>query len=324
MAEDSFPSGARVGDAGTGALTDVEYEELVVSAAYPTGIVGAASSAAYPVYADGTGTRAIHFRAGSRGMVRGFLYKGGATDTTISAAANATGSDRYDLAIWRLDRAVDSTVRAAVLTGTTNPDGPAPTFSDVDDPDGVYEYPIGVFKIPNGAATIDAAKLTFKPGYWIRPPSYMTLSGATFGAPSPIRGRLVHEYDTNKLKYGDGSKLVTYAEDTNEAGLTTVSGWDIRTPSSVAKVNGLCTLCLQVNRIGGSVAAQTDAIIGKLPDAKFWPRRAVRIMAYHEGLIVYGLVNTNGDITINQYTTAVGTDDGLSFGDVAWRATNNG
>lgn len=72
-----------------------------------------------------------------------------ATEKTCTVTANATGSTRLDLAIFRMDFA-NNTAEVDVLAGTTSP--PALTRNSSR-----WEIPLALISVANGAATIAAA-----------------------------------------------------------------------------------------------------------------------------------------------------------------------
>jgi hypothetical protein len=316
MAQDSYPSGSRDGGSGVGVITDIEGEALV-QAFYPTGILGLPTDP-YPVYSDGTGTRAAHFRAGSSGLVRGCIYLEGTTDTTISCAANSTGADRYDLAVWRLDRSIDNAVRAAIVTGGSSTAGPAATQTDTSNDSGVWEYPLGVFKIPNGASSIAASALTKKLGYWIARPGYITSTGA--GRPPAVKGQTIYEYESGLYAVGNGTAYDALNSESGYIPLTSVTKFDITDGSYVQQVGRMVRMHLQVTRTSGTLAPSTAAVIAKMPPALAPKDHIVRFMSYLNGdFDVLCNVGNDGTVNLQAYSqTSIGADDVVSCSDVVW------
>jgi hypothetical protein len=319
MPVDSYPSAGRDTGDGDGVISDVEYEALV-SPFYPSGIVGTPEDD-YPVFCDGTGTRGVHFRAGAVGMVRGGRISHGATVTTISAAANVGSNPRYDLAVWRLDRSGDATtIRPALLTGSSSPAGPTPTQDPTSDTSGIWEHPLMIVPVLPGDTTIPAGRITpaMKVGYWLAPPRYITKSGQ--GRPGSAKGQEVFEWDTNKRLVGDGSKFLTVGEDSGPVGLVTKTGWTIASGTST-KFNGLVLLSgVRIDRAGGPLGAQApDQIIGAVP-AGHEPLGGPKIVGYTGNGQVLVYVLGNGQLQLVANDGALATGAQMYLNDITYRA----
>lgn len=316
MAQDSYPSSARA----SGALSDVEYETLV-SPFYPSGILGTPDDL-YPVYCDNSGTRSVHFRALSRGLVRGTYYAEGSTDTSISAAANATGSDRYDLAVWRLDRATSgSPVRAALVTGTSNPAGPAPTQNDVSNSAGKWEHPIGIIKVPNGAAVL-ASSAVDEIGYYIAPPTYITRSDR--GRPSAIKGQKIYEWDTVSELTADGSDYTLELADSGDVPLSAAANWVINAGNppnyiSVRKVNGLVLFNFRVTRTTSNAPIGSNPLVCTIPDG-FRPTRVIYQAVYLGGNLMLAEIGTTGAVTIAGGLSIINIGNQILGYETHWKA----
>lgn len=316
MAQDSYPSSARA----SGVVSDVEYEALT-SPFYPSGIIGTPDDL-YPVYCDSSGTRGVHFRAGSLGLVRGMRYAEGSTDTTISAAANATGSDRYDLAVWRVDRSVTgSPVRAALVTGTSNPAGPAPTQNDVSNTSGKWEYPIGVVKVGNGATAL-AGSAVRPVGYWLALPSYITLS--TGGSPAPAKGQRVYEWDTGAERTGDGANFKHELLDTGWVPVSPVSGFSNPPTGYGCQIrvkNGMVTLVCEVQFTGGgTVPAGGNTVVATFNPA-YSMTSSVPLLGHANATIVQGKA-LNGQIVVSP-AAALATGALIVFAIASWPLGSN-
>lgn len=318
MTADSYPSAGRDTGSGEGVLSDVEYETLVGDF-YPTGILGLPTDL-YPVYTDGTGTRAVKFRAGAGGMVHGGRIFHGDTDIVINAAANAGGSTRYDLAVWRLDRSGDATtIRPAVVTGGSSPVGPAPTQDPYTDTDGTWEYPLLVVPVDPGDTVIPASENTAarKVGYWIAPPLYLVNSGS--GAPPPSKGQTVIEYDTNVVKHGDGAKFLVNNQTKGVQPFIAKPGWSVAT-GTVEKVDGTGYVnSLRIDRTGAAVGAHAANVVVATIPAAFAPRGTARILAYSSSGPVFFYLDSAGNLTMVINDGSLTTNAQIYAADVTYR-----
>lgn len=315
MAEDSYPDESRdVGD-GPGVITGPEYEQLV-SLIYPTGFVGLPTDS-YPIFCDGTGLRAVKWRAGSKALVRGAIYLGDSVDVSESAAANSSGSTRYDLAVLRLDRSAAEAVRLRIVTGTTNPNGPAVTQTDTSNTSGVWEFPAGVIAVPNGAGALAAGALTKKLGYWLPRPSHYTSS--TAGDPSNTKGAEKFEYDTGKGFRSNGTRWIEVFGDSGwiEAPLT--SDWAAQVLTR--RYNGIIYMQIGISRKGKTISNNNpvNVKIAQL-DPQFYPSSFTRTTAYISGgAIGYITITSAGVVQLAAYagitiaTNAVVDGDDVSY-----------
>lgn len=172
MAYDSWPSPAH----NSGAVTEPEYESLLVPYT-GSGVYGTATDTAV-VYGDSSG-RQVKVRANKYGLIRGFFWTTGTSETIESIAANSSGSTRTDLVVMRLDRST-WTARPAIKQGT--PGAGAPALTQTFGASGLYEMVLAVVTVTNGAATITAGNVVARDVYLERPPlagSYANMQALT-------------------------------------------------------------------------------------------------------------------------------------------------
>lgn len=308
MTADSYPSQARA----SGSLTDFEYEQLV-SSFYPTGIIGVPTDP-YPVYTDGTGTRAVKFRAGSLGMVEGCRFINGTSDIVATAASNVSGQDRFDLACWQLDRSASNAVRPLLVTGIPGqPTCPDPVQSSSGA--GVWQYPVASIHVPNGATTLVAAQ-TAEIGYWLAPPSYITSIHSA--RPKPRKGQSIFEYETNSRFSGNGVSFDGTIADTGETACTVLNTWT-QQANTIRRINNVAFLTLEVKRKSPRLAPSTVAQIGAVP-VGFFPKHKTQLGFYHNGAyLVLGYVDTAGKIwTQAFFSAAIEIDDVITLIDTSW------
>ncbi len=151
MAESSWPSVA-----GSRVVTDDQFELMSVPWS-PDGVEGTLTQT--PVFGDSSG-RQVKVRAGVEAIVGGHGYTSGPTDVIKAVSANASGSTRIDAVVLQLDRttwAVTSVVKAGT-PGAGVP--PALTRNTRGSSAGVWEIPVAMVSVANGAATISAANVT--------------------------------------------------------------------------------------------------------------------------------------------------------------------
>lgn len=149
MAESSWPT-----TAGSRVVTDDQYEHLAWGWARADGILGNPGDTSV-CFGDSSG-RQVKMRSGKRGFVRGRGWYSGTSDNILAIAANASGSTRKDVIVLRLTRSTWA-VTAAVVQGTPGAGNPSLTQNATGGTTGVWEIPVAVVTVVNGAATIAAA-----------------------------------------------------------------------------------------------------------------------------------------------------------------------
>lgn len=151
MAETSWPTVA-----GSRVVTDDQFELMSMNWSAD----GAdATLTSTPVFGDSSG-RQVKVRAGVDAIVGGHGYNSGASDIIRSIAANASGSTRFDAIVLGLDRTTWA-VTSYAKTGTPGAGvPPALTRNARGSSAGVWEIPLAMVQVANGAATISAANVT--------------------------------------------------------------------------------------------------------------------------------------------------------------------
>jgi hypothetical protein len=303
MAEDSYPSSARA----AGVLTDAEYEAL--AALYvPSGIFGLPTDP-YPVYTAGDANRGVRFRAGSVGLVRGARYATGGVDVIVQAAANSSGSNRLDLAVWECDHDSDNEVRAAIKTGSSATVPPTPTQQAPGA--GVWQFPVAVITVPTGATTLAADK-TAKCGWWLAPPPLLT--STTSQRPPNVAGQGIFEFESASRLVGNGAG--------NWVGTIADSGWVNCTmgPGMTAgglgckarRINGVAYGVIMAQRTGGALGNGQDVKLCQLP-AGFEPNTKQQCGGYLDGGNIWeGEIRPDGSVWALYYNTA--PPNGATFG----------
>lgn len=151
MAESSWPT-----TAGSRVVDDAQYEHLAWGWSRADGILGNTGDTSV-VFGDSSG-RQVKVRSGKRGFVRGRGWYSGTSDNILSIAANASGSTRLDVVVLRLTRSTWA-VTAAIVQGTPGAGVPAITQDATGGTTGVWEIPLAVVTVANGAATISAGNV---------------------------------------------------------------------------------------------------------------------------------------------------------------------
>jgi len=104
------------------------------------------------VYGDSTGMQ-VKVKTGE-GWAEGF-WSATSTERILPIAANASGFSRRDLVVWRVDLTNNRTEHDVVAgTASATPVEPALTRNST-----IYETPLAVIDVPNGAATIASTQV---------------------------------------------------------------------------------------------------------------------------------------------------------------------
>ena len=243
MAEVSWPASSY----NSGAVTEAEYEKIAAHFS-SDGLYGSPLNAARVV--AGAGLQVL-VKANTYASLRGFFYNSGSTDVPLDIDPNSSGATRVDRVVLRLDRST-WLVRAAIRKGTPGAGPPALVKDQWDT--GIFEIPLALVTVPNGAAAITSADIQTTP-YFVGNRSRAQLSG--FRDPNPFPGQINWDLDTDTYVRWNGSSWKTIIEDTGWVPLaidwTTVWQGAATSPISARKVNGVVSVRIEVTRIGSSL-----------------------------------------------------------------------
>ncbi|MEV4335771.1 hypothetical protein [Streptomyces sp. NPDC049590] len=241
MADDSWPSPAH----NSRFVTDAEYERLAARFS-DDGVYGSPLDA--PVVSAGTGL-SVTIRPDVYASVRGQAWYSGSSALTLPIASNASGQERRDRIVLRLDRAT-WTVRAAVRQGASSiPPTPVQQIGDT----GIYEIPLATVSVQSGAGTVTVTRSELYAGARCRPATSRSLN------PHPLPGELAVETDTGRVRVWTGTTWVLIYD---SSGLISVDkpvpSWDIDTSSVLEVRSGTVHLRLGTwKRTGGTLDAAT-------------------------------------------------------------------
>lgn len=307
MASNSYPHP----DHNGGSLTPLEHERLVHRQA-PDGVLGLPTDAA-PVFADGTGTRTVKIRAGTRALVRGKLYEAGPVDIPVELEANTSGSTRTDLVVLRLDRNDGHRVREGYRKGI--PGQGVPTLT-TDESATVYEFPLSAVTVASGATSLAADKATRKCWYLNDDGLIVVGDGAEY--PPHHMGRELWDRNIRKLLVSDGaSRWLTVQEDSDFVAVPANVGWGSGTARLRAR-NGYVTCRVEMTRTGGELAAGTDTNICTIP-VGYRPLENVPLVGYNDGAhLMRGFAQTNGLIRLTNYANTLQSGSVVTFHQAIW------
>lgn len=198
-------------------VTQLQHEHLI-GVAVPTGVVGHPQDPSL-VYAPGSGTREIRFRADRRAAVLGYGWANDNDEIVRSLADNAAGEVRVDLVVLRFDRA-DYSVRNAVVLGTPGAGAPAPTMDTGTS--GVWELPVAEVDVSPGATTIADTQVRNRVWY-IGPDGRILCTSST--RPPQQAGRVIVETDTGRTLESTGLTWVVARENSGAAALVSAPGF---------------------------------------------------------------------------------------------------
>lgn len=319
MAEDSWPNTPH----NARAVTEAEYEQLV-RAHYANGVLDEPSQTAV-VYGDSSPGRIVKVRLGKRATARGFHWYSGTSDLSLSIAANA-GATRLDLVVLRLDRDSSFVVTAAVVTGVSG--SPAPTPTRGVGATGVYEIPLAVVTVANGASVIAAADVSYVAPY-VGVPAVATANAAGLAYVQHKASQLVYQHSPLALYWDDGTTFRVLGEDSGwlllDAG-SVAAGWVWDSSAGLVvvyrKFNGTVHLQLRATRTGGSLAPNSGALIATLP-VGFWPGADTDFVVLHSGPSLAAVVSVsknNGRMTLNGSTSITGGASDTLYGSTSFPA----
>ncbi|GAA2108250.1 hypothetical protein [Streptomyces synnematoformans] len=284
MAQNSWPNSSY----NSGAVTEAEYERTA-SRLSDDGIDGSPVQAA--VVTAGTGLQVL-VAADRYAIVRGFAWSSGSTAVPLTISANASGQHRTDWVCLRLDRA-DWTVRAVVKEGT--PGSGSPSLIRNNATTGVWEIPLALVSVPNGAGSVTVTRYEQFIGGRVSPCTSSTRPIL------PRRGDQIHETDTGRWLGWDGSAWRVLYDD---SGVVVVDGsatpWSINVATVLERRTGV--VCLRLGafeRTGGNLGGGTDSRLPvAIPSTYRHPNRDMHGIVYGATgagrVTVYAANNTNG------------------------------
>jgi hypothetical protein len=299
----------------------------------PDGIIGTPADP-YPVYCSGDASRGVRFRALVPVMFRGVRWEADA-DEIKTCAANPSSQARLDLACLEMDHAADNVLRAKIVTGTAGSStGPAP-LTEAPGGTGKVQYPLAWIEVAPGAVSMSNSAVKRR-GVWLGTDGRL-ITSTTSVRPAALAGRLITEYESGDLLLGDGVAWKTVAGDTGPVPVVTGNAngcpdWNIPSTGYGAQVrrkNGLVTFVLEVqrggdgSRPGGTLAANTNAFVGKVP-AGFEPpaatyRAGVPIYAFIGNTMLRGAVRSDGKVEIRDYSVSIPNGTNLTFESASWQ-----
>jgi hypothetical protein len=295
VAEDSWQSPNH----SSGAVTDIELEQLYMPFT-ANGVIGSPADTTV-AYGDSSGMN-VKIRSGKHASIRGFHWSAGVSDVTKTITSNASGSTRIDLLVLRLDRSTWD-VRAAVVVGT--PGSGAPAATQNTGTSGVWELPIAQVTVVNGAATITAGNV--KQVCWYCGPQSVVCTSTTRPPATGAYGLQIYETDTGRQYVSNGTAFVTTIVDSGWVTVPSISGWN--SFCVVRNLNGIGYLEGHFQRTGGPIGPNANWQLGTVP-AGYRPDRQHRIaMVRSRGVAIIGWLNADGGVAVNEYDTAIGTND---------------
>lgn len=293
MAQDSWPSPAH----SSRNVTDSEYEAIAARFS-DDGIDGTPLDAA--VVTAGPGL-SVTIRADAVASVRGHAWTSGATTVNLAVTANSSGSTRVDWVVLRLDRA-DWTVRAVLREGTPGSGSPA-IVQDAGDT-GVWEIPLALVTIADGASTVSVVDRPQFLGSRIRPANDGAVPGHT------RLGEIQYRPNNGKWRGWNGSEFVTIYEDTGILALGPgFSTWEAFSDNVCRLRSGVAWVRVSVRRIGSTLLASDSdgSKIGSVPatlrPTTHWNHFAGRFTS--SGGVGRVEVRTDGEIWVRYLTENV-------------------
>lgn len=315
MAQTSFPES----DYNSGALTEGEWER-VASRYTDDGVDGNPSQSA--VVTAGVGL-AVSIAADRRGQVRGFNWETDGTGDTLEIAANSSGSPRVDWVCLRLDRSTWE-VRAVVKQGTPGSGSPSLLRQDSSAGGTVWEVPLALVSIPNGASSVSVTRYEQYIGSRITPCTSSTRPVL------PRRGDQIHETDTGRWLGWDGSAWRVLYNDSGPVVVNgSASGWSINVDTVVEHRSGSAHLRLGAfTRTGGTLSGGTDSRLPvSIPSTYRHPNRDMHGIIYITGsgagagrVTVYANNSTNGragEIWLTNHP-GVPRDESVTGSTISW------
>lgn len=310
MAQDSWPSPNH----NTREVTDTEYEKIAARFS-DDGVWGNPGSGA--VVEAGTGLN-VTIKASKTASLRGHAWTSGSTDSTLAISANSSGSTRYDWVILRLNRATWD-VTAVVKEGT--PGSGLPSLDVSEGTTGVYEIPLAVVTLLNGASSVTVERAELYIGARIRPATSSTRN------PNPRAGEMVWETDTGRALVWTGSTWRTVSDDSDVVVVNSpLSAWEATVDSVLEKRNGSVHLRLgSFQRKAGTLSGASESRLPVLiPSAYRHATRDQYAVCYTTGLEVSRAIiynkgsNRAGQVWLTNHPTIATNDFVLPASGISW------
>ncbi|MFD8970551.1 hypothetical protein ACFV0C_37115 [Streptomyces sp. NPDC059568] len=218
-------------------------------------------------------------RADVYASVRGHAWASGTTVVNLPISANSSGQTRTDRIVLRLDRS-NWTVRAIPKEGTPGAGAPALTRQTGDT--GVYEVPLALVTVLNGAAAVTVTRSELYVGTRSRACTSSTRN------PNPTVSELAYETDTGRVRMWTGTSWVIIYEDSGIVNInSTLGAWSNEVDCVLQKRNGTVHLRLgSFKRLAGNLTAPVETRLPVLIPA------ACR----HSSRDQYGFVMVNGSV----------------------------
>ncbi|MGW4728085.1 hypothetical protein ACWEQC_02580 [Streptomyces shenzhenensis] len=275
MTQDSWPT-----PANNRAVNDAEYEQLAARFS-DDGVYGSPSDTT--VVSAGVGLT-VSVRPNVFASVRGHAWTSGDSPEPLNVAPNISRQTRVDRVVLRLDRST-WTVRAVVTQGTPGSGAPALTQDTGDT--GVYEIPLALVTVLNGAVSVTVTRTELYVG--TRPRACTS----TTRNPSPDISELCFETDTGRVRMWTGTAWVIVYEDSGVIGVnSSLSAWSNEVESVLEKRNGTVILRLgSFERLAGTLSATTESRLPVLIPAAYRHRtRDQYILGYTTGVNVCRMI----------------------------------
>lgn len=245
----------------TGNLTEADYETLAANT-QADGLIGHPDDDP-PVRVSGG---QVIVRAGLRGVLRGFPWRSGDSDTVYTPSL--TGPARVDLVVLRLDRTTGYAVGTALRTGAGDV-APAPYGGT--GPTDWYEIPFAEVRMSGGTLSVTKTRA------W-----YLGQDGqircTVDSRPPQHDGRRIRETDTGRTYESNGLAWVVVLDDSGWTALPLASGWS-SSVNRLRRLNGVVYLHLSPQRTGASITSGATVTVGTLPDG-YRPRYVFESTGY--------------------------------------------
>ncbi|WP_031513719.1 tail fiber domain-containing protein [Streptomyces sp. NRRL F-5123] len=175
-------------------VSEAQFSRFFRELASHSGVADTLGGTSFAVTGDSSGMQ-VKVAPGFA-IIRGHAIQSTAIETMAIAAAS--GAQRYDRVVLRLDPTANS-ILIAVVKGTSGAGAPALTQTDT----GIYEFPLATVSVPAGAATITASQVTGEREFLGNTVGGWTTATRPQG---PRTGRLGLNGSTGTWEYWDGTQ----------------------------------------------------------------------------------------------------------------------